>query len=330
MENKPLKILSASRIKTLETCSWVYWNNYHTKIPQTQNDGALRGTVCHKIFELLLNKKHKKHFNLIIKKNSIKGSKAIERLVIKLINQAPLDISNFQILDEMILVGLKHDFYGEDGKIVAPEYAFEIKSDNPKYHVKGFIDKPIKMKNKMVIVDYKSSKAKFRGDDLEANIQAMMYSLASKKLWPKLKPIVKFLFLRFPKQPIQELEFDDNQIKGFEHYLEYVNAHINNFDINSAESNFASDNPKNKWMCGVGNWKCPYKDSFEYYVKLNDKNEIIESNFDGKFKDTTGFKVEKRKYNGCPRFNNISINQTADDILNEMSPEAKDDFKDLA
>jgi len=42
MEKEPLKILSASRIKTLETCSWVYWNNYHAKIPQTQNDGSLR------------------------------------------------------------------------------------------------------------------------------------------------------------------------------------------------------------------------------------------------------------------------------------------------
>jgi hypothetical protein len=186
------------------------------------------------------------------------------------------------------------------------------------------------MKNKMLIIDYKSSKAKFRGDDLEANIQAMMYSLASKKLWPKLKPIVRFLFLRFPKQPIQELEFDDNQIKGFEHYLEYVNAHINNFDINSAESNFASDNPKNKWMCGVGNWKCPYKDSFEYYVKLNDKNEIIESNFDGKFKVIEGFKIEKRKYAGCPRFNNVSINQSTDDILDEMTSKSKDTFDDLS
>jgi len=82
-------------------------------------------------------------------------------------------------------------------------------------------------------------------------------------------------------------------------------------------------------MCGVGNWKCPYKDSFEYYVKLNEKDEIIESNFDGKFKDIKGFKIEKRKYAGCPRFNNVSINQSTD-ILEEMSPKAKDDFDDLS
>ena len=51
--NKPVKekILSASRIKTLETCSWSYWCNYHLRVPQKQNEGALRGTVCHLAFE---------------------------------------------------------------------------------------------------------------------------------------------------------------------------------------------------------------------------------------------------------------------------------------
>jgi hypothetical protein len=317
MEKESLKILSASRIKTLETCSWVYWNNYHIKAPQTQNDGSLRGTICHIIFELLLNPKHKNHYNKILKANSITGSKAITKLVKKLKSKVKLDESNFEILDQMIMVGLKHDFFGEkDGKIVSPEYAFEIKNDNPKYHIKGFIDKPIKSKNKMVIIDYKSSKAKFRGDDLEANIQAMMYSLASKKLWPKLKPIIRFLFLRFPKQPIQELEFTEDQIKGFEHYLEHINDYINNFDENSAKVNFAIDNDKSKWMCGVGNWKCPYKDPYDYYVKLNNKNEIVESNFDGNFKNIEGFIIEKRKYQGCPRFNT-------------QTPKMKDEFLDL-
>jgi len=321
MENKPLKILSASRIKTLETCSWVYWNNYHEKIPQTQNDGSLRGTICHTIFEILLNPKHKNHYNKIIKKDSITSSKAITRLVKKLKAKVGLNESNFELLDQMILVGLKNDFFGEkDGKIVSPEYAFDIENDEPKYHIKGFIDKPVKSNNKMVIIDYKSSKAKFRGDDLQANIQAMMYSLASKKLWPKLKPVVRFLFLRFPKQPIQELEFSDDQIKGFEHYLEHINNYINKFDENSAKANFAIDNNKSKWMCGVGNWRCPYRDAYEYYVKLNEKGEIVESSLNNEFKDITGFTIEKRKYQGCPKFNNTN----KDDILDKKEDEFLD------
>jgi hypothetical protein len=319
MEDKNLKVLSASRIKTLETCSWVYWNNYHTKVPQSQNDGALRGTICHTIFELLLNPKHKNHYNKIIKKNSIKGSAPITKLVKKLKAKSGLDESNFDVLDQMIMVGLKHDFFGEGGKIIGPEYSFEIKNEVPKYHIKGFIDKPIKKKKEMHIIDYKSSKYKFRGDDLEANIQAMMYSLASLKLWPKLKPIVKFLFLRFPKQPIQELIFTEDQIKGFEHYLEHINDYINKFDETSAKANFAVDNDKNKWMCQTGGWKCPYKDKFEYYVKINDKNEVVESSLDGKFKDTKGFKIEKREYEGCPKWSKDS---------SPKNTQIKDDFLD--
>jgi hypothetical protein len=324
MENENLKILSASRIKTLETCSWVYWNNYHTKVPQSQNDGALRGTICHTIFELLLNPRHKHHFNKIIKKNSIKGSKSVTRLVKRLKAKVGLDESNFQLLDQMILVGLKNDFFGEDGKIVRPEYPFEIKNDNPKYHIKGFIDKPIKKKKEMHIIDYKSSKYKFKGDDLEANIQAMMYSLASKKLWPKLKPIVKFLFLRFPKQPIQELSFTEEQINGFEHYLEHINDYINNFNEDSAKANFAADNEKNKWMCQIGGWKCPYKDGFEYYVKLNKNNEIVETSLQNNFKDLTGFIIEKRKYQGCPKWNSNS--RQKDEFLEKTNK--TDDFLD--
>jgi len=321
MEKQSLKVLSASRIKTLETCSWVYWNNYHTKVPQSQNDGALRGTICHTVFELLLNKRHLKNYKRIIKKNAIDGDEGVNRLVKKLSAKVKLDESNYKLLNDMILVGLKNDFFGEGGEIVKPEYDFEIKNDEPKYHIRGFIDKPIKIKKEMHIIDYKSSKYKFRGDDLEANIQAMMYSLASKKLWPKLKPIVKFLFLRFPKQPIQELVFDDNQIKGFEHYLEHINDYVNKFDEESARSNFAVDNIKNKWMCQVGGWKCPYKDPYKYYVKVNDKGEVVETSLEDNFKDIKGFKVETRTYEGCPKF---QTSLAKDDFLND----SKDEFLD--
>ena len=63
-ENKIEKILSASRIKNLESCHWSYWCKYHLGLPETNNEGAMRGSVCHLVFELLLVKKHKKHFNL--------------------------------------------------------------------------------------------------------------------------------------------------------------------------------------------------------------------------------------------------------------------------
>ena len=73
-------------------------------------------------------------------------------------------------------------------------------------------------------------------------------------------------------------------------------------------------------MCGIGNWRCPYRDSYEYYVKLNDKNEVIESSLDGKFKNIKGFKIKKRKYQGCPKFNS----HVKDEFLEEKTDEFLD------
>ena len=66
-------------------------------------------------------------------------------------------------------------------------------------------------------------------------------------------------------------------------------------------------------MCGIGNWKCPYKDSYDYYVKLNKKDEIIETSLNNNFKNTEGFKIETRRYDGCPKFKGQT--KKSDDFL---------------
>ena len=72
--------LSASRIKTAQSCSWLYWAKYKLKLPDKGNEGASRGTVCHEVFELLGDKKHKKDFDKIIEKQDIFASKKIKDL----------------------------------------------------------------------------------------------------------------------------------------------------------------------------------------------------------------------------------------------------------
>ena len=193
------KILSASRLKTLETCSWSYWCNYHLKLPQKQNEGALRGTVCHLVFEMLVKKKHKKHFNKIFKGGTIKASPAVHRMVMKHLMQMENSFDlpmtneeNTELVDDMIVVGLNCDFFGRGGKVDNPELEFLLDSKDPEYKIRGFIDKPIVYKKgkKIKIVDYKSSKYKFRGEELHSNVQAMVYTLASKKEWPDYTPTV--------------------------------------------------------------------------------------------------------------------------------------------
>ena len=150
------KYLSASRIKTLETCSWVYWAKYHLNTPDAGNDGARRGTICHLILELLLKERHKKHFDNIKNKSSIQASPSVDRMLIKYLKQNKMfNDENYKMCDEMIVVALNNDYFGldtdifgDDGYIEKPEQEFEIQSRKPKYKMRGYIDKPIQYKDK--------------------------------------------------------------------------------------------------------------------------------------------------------------------------------------
>jgi ATP-dependent helicase/DNAse subunit B len=307
------RILSASRLKTLETCSWSYWCNYHLKLPQKQNEGALRGTVCHLVFEMLVKKKHKKHFNKISKAGTIKASEAVHRMVMKHLTQMEKSFDlpmtneeNTELVDDMIVVGLKCDFFGWGGKVDKPELEFLLESKDPEYKIRGFIDKPIVYKKgkKIKIVDYKSSKYKFRGEELHSNVQAMVYTLAAQKEWPGYTPTVEFQFLRHPKSPLQQLKFNEDQLRGLEYYLAHTFQIVNNFTEETAITNYAADKKKDSWLCKIGKWRCPYIDPYDYFVIVDKNKEEIKKSFKKKELQNVlkkGDKIEKRTYEGCPR-----------------------------
>jgi hypothetical protein len=322
--------LSASRIKTLQSCSWTYYCNYNLKLPQKNNSGAMRGTVAHLIFEVLGNSRHEHYIKKIIKDNTCLKQKAIFRLIIKTANKEGLDldemvkplkksgqeISNLQCIDEMILVGLKFDFIG-DYKLIGSEWEFDITSKQPAYRIGGFIDRIFKDKKQLVIRDFKSSKLAFKGEELESNIQAMMYSLAVRKKYTKQKDVlVKFLFLRYPDNPERECpHFTEEQLIGFEHYLEYLNGYLTNFDEKKAKSNFAANDFAKKWMCQTkSGWRCPYIDPIDYKVLIDKDGKIIKSVFiDQEFKPSDmkkDYRVEIKKYEGCPAW--IKLNTDFD------------------
>lgn len=310
MSNK--KYLSASRIKTLENCSWLYWSRYHASLPDRSNDGARRGSICHLLLELLQKPRHKHHFDTVVKANDLEASPALIRLINKRMIIEDMDDTltddNYELIKKMTLIGLKYDFFCEEnnGKVGDAEQEFLIENKNPHYVIKGFIDKHAFYDDgKCVkIIDYKSSKKKFRGDELSSNVQAMMYILASKTLWPKaVRRIFNFLFIKFPRQPLQELEFSDEQLNGFEHYLSHLYKLINNFTLKEAKANYAADEPKNSWLCSAGKtWVCPLKNSFDYYVLLDKDSRVLQSSYDNDLKPEEGQAVEKRHYEGCPRW----------------------------
>ena len=324
--------LSASRIKTLQSCSWMYYCNYNLKLPQKNNSGAMRGTVAHLIFEILANPRHQHYVTEIVKSGTCLKQPAIFKLILKAAKREGLDldemvkplkksgqeITNLKCIDEMILVGLKFDFVG-NGKLVGSEWEFDITSEEPKYRIGGFVDRIFKDKKQMIIRDFKSSKKAFNGEELASNLQGMMYSLAVRKKYQKQKDVlVKFLFLRYPDDPERECpHFSEEVLSGFEHYLEYLNGYLKNFDEKKASSNFAAHEYSTKWMCQTkSGWRCPYLDAIEYKVLLDKNDKVIKSIFaTEEFKERDlkpEYRIEIRKYEGCPAWKQTKSNNDFD------------------
>lgn len=325
MSEEKMKPLSASKIKTLEGCSWMFWCNYHLKLPKSENDGSRKGTICHNIFELLLNPKNRKYYDLAIKLHSVIKIPSIKRLILSYAKKSELVISPEVIsqIDNMILVGLKTDFFVAGGQIIKPEYDFEIINEGPRYYIKGFIDKPATKGMELIIDDFKSSKKQFSGEDRESNIQALIYSLAARKIWPDFKPVVRFIFLQFPDDPIQKIEYSNDVLKGFELYLSQTQKLVDSFNEEKAKANFAVNKPQpssgefsGKLLCGFAKspnqlkkdgtpmWACSYKWAFDYWVLKDEDGSIITSEMDkNKLKIKEGQKIEKMHYAGCPAHN---------------------------
>ena len=312
MSNNSTK-LSASRIKTAQSCSWLYHCKYKLKLPEAGNDGASRGTVCHLILEVLAKKGRKVYFNKIIKQKDIFAIPSVGRLASIWARKLGVDDpENMDLINFMIVNGLEYDYFGDN--LAKPTHSFsekrfdiEINQDGKRYRINGFIDKLFLYKGKKaaVIRDFKTSKRVFAGKEAEDNLQDLMYSLAVKHLYPEYSfRQSEFLFLKFElgtdllgedtEGVLKMSPLSDQELEGFEYQLSEWQDYLDNFDENSAYDDFAFDKgfpEKNegfsgRLLCGFATvpdqlkkdgtpmWHCAFKFSFEYYA-LKDASGVI-------------------------------------------------------
>ena len=330
--------LSASRIKTAQSCSWLYWCKYKLKLPDKSNEGAKRGSICHLVFEVLGLKGRKKYYNKILKTQDVFSVPSIKRLILKhAIREGIDDCDNVNMMKDMIFNGLSYDFFGTDSGNPTEEYSekdFDIvKNDGDiKYKIRGFIDKLFLYKRKKfaIIRDFKTSKEVFKGKDQTDNLQDLMYSLAVKNLFPEYSERVsEFLFLKFDLDPdakksgvVRMKPLDEDELKGFEMQLSEIQKYLDNFSEKDAQKNYAAHQgfPKDnsfsgKLLCGFatkkgelkidGNpkWHCPMKFDFFYYEVTNAEGKFITSYFEDEFSEDLvpeGCSYEMKYYQGCP------------------------------
>ena len=248
--------LSASRIKTAESCSWLYWCKYKLNLPDKSNDGAKRGSICHLIFEVLGLPKRKKYFNKIIKTQDVFSIPSIKKLILKhAVREGVSDDENVQLMKEMIFNGLTYDFFGKELGKPTEDYSekdFLIIENNGdiKYKIRGFIDKLFLYKRKKfaIIRDLKTSKSVFKGKDYTDNLHDLMYSLAVKKMFPEYSTRVsEFLFLKFDLDEnsnnsglVKMKPLDNDELHGFELQLSEIQRYLDNFTIKAIEKKFFS------------------------------------------------------------------------------------------
>jgi hypothetical protein len=261
MSNEMTK-LSASRIKTAQSCSWIYWCKYKLKLPDTSNDGASRGTICHLILELLCEPKRKKYFDKIIKKNTLFCIPSVKRLVYIWAHRLHVaDSENIELIDSMTINGLQYDYFGKTtGKLTKAfsEKDFHIIVDDEnkgvKYRINGFIDKLFLYKKQKfaIIRDFKTSKKVFEGKEVSDNLQDLIYSLAVKHMFPEYSNRQsEFLFLKFDLKPdllgedgkgvLKMSPLSDDELEGFEYQLTEWQNYLDDFDEECAHSDFAAD-----------------------------------------------------------------------------------------
>lgn len=339
---KEQKLLSASKIKTFQSCSWLYWCKYHLKLPEDSNEGASRGTICHLIFECLGNPRHKHHYNKIIKGGTAWKSAAVKRLVLYHAKKLKIyDLENLNLISDMIMNGLRYDFFGkEEGKPThaLSEESFDIRvdEDGKKYAIRGFIDKLFLYKKKSIAIirDFKTSKKVFSGKDKTDNLQDLMYSLAVKKLYPKfLSRSSEFLFLKFNLEKdmlgscgegvVRMDPVSDDELEGFEFFLTGVQELIDSFELEDASNNLAAkqDYPKDgsfggPLSCGFAKypgqlkkdgskmWHCPHKFGYKFWQLKDSKGKVIKASLlnDLLANEKDGEKVSEEYYKGCPHW----------------------------
>lgn len=311
--------ISASRLDTFCFCSAKYAASYIYKIPDKGNDGANRGSVCHYILELLIQSKWRKLALKVIKKKSCKDFPALWRLVRIYAKQLKVDDEpNLEMINSFICVGIETALNElPEGKveiIVEKPFDFEYinEEEEIKYRVRGFIDLCFLYEadgEKFVkLCDYKGSKGKFKKEKIENNVQSLIYQCVVSKLYPdRTLDSFKFIFLKFPKSPIQEAQVvSPGVLHGFELYLTGVQSQLEQFDISNSNDNIAYLDVSKKALCGTGAegmkadgsgpiWICPARKPMEYWVEEKD-GKIVNSYFE------PGEGRVKKWYSGCSFF----------------------------
>ena len=247
-ESKPVRRLSASRLKLLNDCSFRFYASEYLKWPEKVWPRTHVGTLAHAVFEALYPEKHRDHYNRIKLAGTITASPAIMRLL--KIWQWKTKVSDDLMadIDPMVMLVINHTDFLDEGatRRFEPEHEFTMTLRNGG-KVRGYIDRMFFRGEQAIVWDYKSQKNKFDRGEIEHSLQGLVYQWYIWKTYGLLAEI-RFVMLRHPptkKDPAKHIQIvmpsTPAQLEGFELYLEHMFGVITDFDAEDAVANFKSD-----------------------------------------------------------------------------------------
>lgn len=264
MKTKGLTSLSASRIKTFDMCLFKYFMNYvlDPRVDLGTNWGACHGTVIHNVLEAYANGDRDWRQRLLAEylkidkygKRLLEQAKLVDytkpRPLYKcltagcehyadgtcMIEGAPVDSlsgcgrllygASIRMMEKYLAVHA--DIYKK--KVIGVELDFRIEFD-PGKHMRGYMDFTYQDDDVIHMIDYKTGRKWEPSQNqaaIEADIQAQMYALALKCLYPNMSSILTFHF--FMNRPItvwyKDSELDDIKNKLIRKWNEIEQFHI--------------------------------------------------------------------------------------------------------
>lgn len=290
----------------------MYAAKYITKVPDPVGEAARRGSVAHDTLEIMLNPRHAHHYENAILHDTCRGVPALWRVIERFASKYDVyDDKSLEMIDEFIMVAFQNDFHGVKGTYKAlPEQDFELKidrGDGRRYNIKGFIDQLFFVRDAsgewLDIKDFKTGSL-FKAEKLAFPVQAMMYLLAARELYPEFKRRrFRFQFVKGKNQYVV-CDVNDLQLDGFEWLLSDLQRAMDSFTMENAMDNpyHSALEGKTCWMFGK---PCSFKDPVDFHALIDAEGNTLASSFDPKELTTKeGQTVQRRSWKGCPMFYN--------------------------
>ncbi len=260
----------------------------------------------------------------MLKAKSCKGVIGLWKLVVKFAKKYGVNNEDdLSQINDFIYTALNNDFFGPKGTIQIfkeKDFDFEVETeDGINYRLKGFIDRSFVYQKGnnlyLKIVDWKTSKEKFKDDKKDNNNQAICYQLAVTRYVFAEYPLTDFhfLFLKFPKSPVVAVDLKNKYfLNGYEQWLTHIQSQINSFSEKHLNDNYAALNPANKWLCGREGIKkdgtkmflCSCRKPLHYYAAVDKAGAIKSTSFTDGIPLKDGEKIEKKFYPGCQFYYN--------------------------